>query len=142
MLSNQENMQKKKKNGFTLIEIIIVLAIMAILAAIAIPSFQAARRSSSIRTDKQNGKIINDITIALLEQGKIATPASSYNISLSGTAPSNSDQEMLEKNLLSVPEGKATNGSFNVTIEPDRSVKVSIGAVQVYPNPASGIYHQ
>ena len=33
----------KKKKAFTLIELIIVLAIMAIIAAIAIPNFMAVR---------------------------------------------------------------------------------------------------
>lgn len=35
-----------KKNGFTIIEIMIVVAIMGILAAIAIPSFMKARNKA------------------------------------------------------------------------------------------------
>lgn len=46
---------KKKKKGFTLVELIIVIAIIAILAAMAIPKF------SSIRID---AKVSNDVVAA------------------------------------------------------------------------------
>jgi type IV pilus assembly protein PilA len=48
----------KKKKGFTLIELIIVIAIIAVLAAIAIPKFGAVRKDANLRADQANAKII------------------------------------------------------------------------------------
>lgn len=46
-----------KRSGFTLVEIMIVVAIIALLAAIAVPSFLRARKRS------QASKIINDLRL-------------------------------------------------------------------------------
>ncbi len=47
----------KKRAGFTLVEIMIVVAIIALLAAIAVPGFLRARKRS------QASKIINDLRL-------------------------------------------------------------------------------
>ena len=47
--------QRTKRGGFTLLEIIIVVAIIALLAAIAVPGFLRARKRS------QASKILNDL---------------------------------------------------------------------------------
>src|ERR1700726_3793986 len=49
------NKFNKRRGGFTLVEIMIVVAIIALLAAIAVPGFLRARKRS------QASKIINDL---------------------------------------------------------------------------------
>src|SRR5690242_10621526 len=47
----------RKENGFTLVEIMIVVAIIALLAAIAVPGFLRARKRS------QASRVINDLRL-------------------------------------------------------------------------------
>ena len=51
------NKLNKNRGGFTLVEIMIVVAIIALLAAIAVPGFLRARKRS------QTSRIINDLRL-------------------------------------------------------------------------------
>src|ERR1700719_2012314 len=51
------NKFNKRRGGFTLVEIMIVVAIIALLAAIAVPGFLRARKRS------QASRIINDLRL-------------------------------------------------------------------------------
>ena len=50
---------KKNKKGFTLVEIMIVVAIIALLAAIAVPSFMNARSKSMQSSCQNNLRLID-----------------------------------------------------------------------------------
>ncbi len=64
-----QNLTKNRRGGFTLVEIMIVVAIIALLAAIAVPGFLRARKRS------QASKIINDLRMidAAVDQYAIET---------------------------------------------------------------------
>jgi prepilin-type N-terminal cleavage/methylation domain-containing protein len=59
----------KKRGGFTLVEIMIVVAIIALLAAIAVPGFLRARKRS------QASRVLNDLRLidAAVDQYAIET---------------------------------------------------------------------
>ena len=66
----------RKHAGFTLVEIMIVVAIIALLAAIAVPGFLRARKRS------QASKILNDLRMidAAVDQYAIETNRTTGNI--------------------------------------------------------------
>lgn len=65
----QKQNQKKKRKGFTLIELIIVLAVMAIIAAIAIPNFAAVTTNAKKKADIQSCETIKRVSLTLVAQG-------------------------------------------------------------------------
>lgn len=55
----------KKKKGFTLIELIIVLGVMAIIAAIAVPSYNAIKENSARKADEQSRATVERVATML-----------------------------------------------------------------------------
>lgn len=50
----------KRRSGFTLVEVSIVVAVIGLLSAVAIPSFSAARSMSVNNTKKSNVRLLNN----------------------------------------------------------------------------------
>ncbi len=70
------NKLNKRRGGFTLVEIMIVVAIIALLAAIAVPGFLRARKRS------QASRILNDLRMidAAVDQYAIETNKKSDDV--------------------------------------------------------------
>ena len=57
----RNKIKNKKKKGFTLIELVIVLAVLAIIALIAIPNFNKVRADSKIKADERTSEVIERV---------------------------------------------------------------------------------
>ncbi len=70
------NKQRRNEKGFTMIELIIVVAIMGILAAILVPSFASMSRKSRLTSDIRTLQTIQkQIDLYYAERGTYPTPA-------------------------------------------------------------------
>jgi len=54
----------KNKKGFTLAELLIVVAIIAVLVAVSIPIFYAQLRKSRLAVNQANGSLISMLMIS------------------------------------------------------------------------------
>ena len=103
--------QKRRRGGFTLIELMIVIAIIAILAAILVPNFIRARAQGQLTACKSNLK-------------NIGTAMEMYSTDWSGKYPSGTTMPLLTPNYLkTIPECPAA-GSI--------TYKATLGANKAY----------
>lgn len=56
--------KKQNKKGFTIVELVIVIAVIAVLAAVLIPTFSSLIKKARVSTDIQNAKNFNTVLAA------------------------------------------------------------------------------
>ncbi|HBB9210906.1 type II secretion system protein [Clostridium sp. UBA3061] len=130
----------KKKKGFTLIELIIVLAVMAIIALIAIPNFAAVRNNSKVKADKQSCAtiertvlmLVSDETISLKDSTKPGTIEMTFpGASLTLTDVAEKEADTVKKALAEVKEPQEKDKTkYIITIDTEGSVKAVTGPVK------------
>lgn len=117
---------KKKKKGFTLVELIIVIAIIAILVAIAIPKFGQITKKSNITADIATAKNLSGIAAQAV--------ADDQTLLGTDTGTPTTKTKILEKvDGGTMPKTKTTNTEFAVTISSNGDIKVTDGTNEVYP---------
>ncbi|EOG6175984.1 TPA: type II secretion system protein [Clostridium perfringens] len=119
------------KEGFTLIELTVVLAVMAIILMVIAPNFSSVKDSAKAKVDKQNCAAIERSVEMLLAEDAISSSvtnikitSSNGNVQVSGISD-NASKSKLE-DLLEDLDKPQSGDSYNVDIEKGRKVTVSI----------------
>ena len=116
------------KKGFTLMEMLIVVAIIAILIAIAIPTFTGAMNKANAATDLAN--IRSGYAAAQLEAMTDKAPAAdvTYYLKKDGTVKEGSDaQDYICKGSSDNADGATeVGGKYNVTWAPKDKITYTV----------------
>ncbi len=115
---------KKNKKGFTLAELLIVVAIIAVLVAIAIPVFSAQLEKSKLATDTANVRsAYAEVVADALGDGGIPTlTAASMTAKLPAASINSGTTVALARGQITVTRGTVSN---TIAIDTDIPVTAS-----------------
>ncbi|HII4441452.1 TPA: type II secretion system protein [Clostridium perfringens] len=131
MLRKRNELKRNKKGGFTLIELTVVLAIMAIILTVIAPNFSSIKDSAKTKVDQQNCAAIERSVEMLLAEDVISSnvtnikiTSSNGNLQILGISDNTSKSKL--QDLLEDLDKPQNGNSYNVNIENGRKVTVSI----------------
>ncbi|HAT4307872.1 TPA: type II secretion system protein [Clostridium perfringens] len=131
MLRKRNELKRNKKGGFTLIELTVVLAIMAIILTVIAPNFSSVKDSAKTKVDQQNCATIERSVEMLLAEDVISSnvtnikiTSSNGNLQILGMSDNTSKSKL--QDLLEDLDKPQNGNSYNVNIENGRKVTVSI----------------
>lgn len=101
------------KNGFTMIELIFVIVILGILAAVAIPKLAATRDDAEI------SKTASNIQTLISDLGSYYTSQGEFNNDVKKMSNVKNPVNAKNDKCLEVGTGNNTNGEIGITIKTD-----------------------
>ncbi len=128
LIKKNNGLLRRKKKGFTLIELIIVIAIIAILATIALPRFGQIRENANVKADIANAKNIQTAIMTGIANGDI-TPNPDNTITINNT--------VLDGPIPAIRAAGHTGGTFTAKVDGDNVVHVDADSIEVFPNPGA-----
>ena len=114
---------KKDKKGFTLMEMLIVVAIIAIIVAIAIPTFSNALTRAKVSADKANVRAYYaEVTAAYMLEEKAADdlPTDANNIAKGGILKVAGTDVKMQAGAVAFTK---TADKWTITYTPDNTTK-------------------
>ena len=126
-------MKKNNNKGFTLAELLIVVAIIAVLVAIAIPVFSTQLEKSREATDMANVRSAYATLVADYLTNTSAATSKSIKVPVAQKesgwkiSPNNKLQTMIDGTISAVSVPAATSGNYTVKIAANGKVSVSVG---------------
>lgn len=121
---------KKNNKGFTLVELVVVIAILGILAAIAVPRFTGSRKNAAVAAHNANVRTLESAANMYLVDGGEDTTWNKESDSWKDYLQEWPDIPDLVKNYLNITNDNYTVDNYTVVIK-DGEITVEPGYVEL-----------